>query len=56
MKEIFRNYGGGMIAALTGVILLGLIAGLPYASVQGEKVSKEYTVESRAFEDYWRNH
>ena len=56
MKEVFRQYGSGIIAAIAGTILMCLITGLPFGMAAGEKQTAGYIVEGQAFEQYWRNH
>lgn len=55
MKEIFRHYGSSIIAAMAGTVLVALIVGLPYASFEKGSTMPETTLESGAFEDYWRS-
>lgn len=55
MKEVFRQYGGSVIAAMTGTILLCLIAGLPFGAAAGDRQDEVCVVEGQAFEQYWRN-
>ena len=54
MKEVFRHYGSSVIAVIAGTLLMGLVAGLPYASLAGGSASGT-VVTGQAFESYWRN-
>ncbi|MCI7321764.1 MAG: hypothetical protein MR508_00405 [Lachnospiraceae bacterium] len=54
MKEVIRHYGSSVIAAMVGIFLMGLIAGLPYKALAGNPAS-EHVVAGEAFESYWRN-
>lgn len=55
MKEVFQQYGGSVIAVMTGTILLCLIANLPFRTVAGDRQTEVCVVEGQAFEQYWRN-
>lgn len=55
MKEVFRHYGSSVIAAMAGTVLVALIVGLPVASLEKSSRMPETTLESGAFENYWRS-
>jgi hypothetical protein len=61
MKEIMRQYGASVIAAMLALFLISVIANLPFGGtdgignklLQGETLSVQ--AEDGAMEGYWRS-
>ena len=55
MKEIIRQYGGSMIAAMVGILLILVIVSIPMGSVAASRPALSADIDYQGFENYWRN-